>query len=73
MATAIATRPQVVVLDEPTFGQDPGTWRELLLLLRDLLDEGIGLVAVTHDAAFAAGVGAVELAVGTRPLVGERP
>jgi energy-coupling factor transporter ATP-binding protein EcfA2 len=73
VATALATRPRLLVLDEPTFGQDPGTWRELVLLLRELLGEGIGLVAVTHDADFATGIGAVELAVGARPLVRERP
>jgi energy-coupling factor transport system ATP-binding protein len=52
VATALATRPAVLVLDEPTFGQDAVTWRELVRLTADLRDAGAGIVAVTHDAAF---------------------
>ncbi|NYJ30345.1 ABC transporter ATP-binding protein [Galbitalea soli] len=52
VATALVTRPALLVLDEPTFGQDARTWRELVALLSALLDEGSALVAVTHDAAF---------------------
>jgi energy-coupling factor transport system ATP-binding protein len=49
VATVLATRPGVLVLDEPTFGQDSRTWRELVGILADLLDDGAALVAVTHD------------------------
>ncbi|WP_167131555.1 ABC transporter ATP-binding protein [Paramicrobacterium chengjingii] len=49
VATVLATRPRMLVLDEPTFGQDAQTWRELVLLLRGLVDEGACVVAVTHD------------------------
>lgn len=52
VATVLATRPDVLVLDEPTFGQDSRTWQELLALLAELLDEGSAAIAVTHDAAF---------------------
>lgn len=52
VATALATAPRVVVLDEPTFGQDAGTWAELVMLLRELLDFGSAVVAVTHDREF---------------------
>jgi energy-coupling factor transporter ATP-binding protein EcfA2 len=52
VATAIATRPRLLVLDEPTFGQDATTWRELAKLLVGLRDDGVGIVAVTHDEAF---------------------
>jgi energy-coupling factor transport system ATP-binding protein len=51
VATALATRPRLLVLDEPTFGQDARTWAELVVLLCELLDEGTALVAVTHDDA----------------------
>jgi energy-coupling factor transport system ATP-binding protein len=51
VATALATRPGVVVLDEPTFGQDRDTWAELVALLSEQQDEGRALVLVTHDAA----------------------
>jgi len=49
VATAIATRPSLLVLDEPTFGQDAGTWRELVELFGELLDDGHALVVATHD------------------------
>jgi len=49
VAAALATRPRVLVLDEPTFGQDARTWRELVDMLAALRDEGTALVLVTHD------------------------
>ncbi|MDR6907558.1 energy-coupling factor transport system ATP-binding protein [Agromyces sp. 3263] len=52
VATAIASRPRMLVLDEPTFGQDAGTWRELARLIVGLRDQGVGVVAVTHDEPF---------------------
>ncbi|MEU4422807.1 ABC transporter ATP-binding protein [Actinoplanes sp. NPDC024001] len=52
VATALATAPRLLVLDEPTFGQDRRTWRELVDLLAGLRAEGHGIVAVTHDDAF---------------------
>ncbi|MDH6237449.1 ATP-binding cassette domain-containing protein [Cryobacterium sp. CG_9.6] len=52
VATVLATRPRLLVLDEPTFGQDSRTWQELVLLLAELLDDGTALVAVTHDEQF---------------------
>jgi len=54
VATALATSPDVLVLDEPTFGQDALTWTELLDLCADLRDAGTSVLAVTHDEAFAA-------------------
>ncbi|WP_121156421.1 ABC transporter ATP-binding protein [Micromonospora pisi] len=52
VATALATAPRLLVLDEPTFGQDRRTWVELVDLLADLRDEGHGVVTVTHDTDF---------------------
>jgi energy-coupling factor transport system ATP-binding protein len=46
--------PFVLVLDEPTFGQDRRTWIEMVELLAGLRDEGRGIVTVTHDADFVA-------------------
>ena len=50
VATVLATTPRLLVLDEPTFGQDSRTWAELVVLLGELLDTGVGVCAVTHDA-----------------------
>ncbi|NEE04110.1 ABC transporter ATP-binding protein [Phytoactinopolyspora halotolerans] len=54
VATALATAPDVLILDEPTFGQDAQTWAELLRLCARLRDDGTALFAVTHDLEFAA-------------------
>jgi energy-coupling factor transport system ATP-binding protein len=52
VATALATAPAVLILDEPTFGQDRRTWSELLHLLSALRDEGRGVCIVSHDEPF---------------------
>lgn len=52
VATALATAPALLVLDEPTFGQDRRTWAELLHLLAGLRDGGRGICFVSHDRAF---------------------
>ncbi|KAB1656876.1 ABC transporter ATP-binding protein [Pseudoclavibacter chungangensis] len=49
VATVLATAPRVIVLDEPTFGQDRRTWLELVGLMSRLVNEGHALVSVTHD------------------------
>jgi energy-coupling factor transport system ATP-binding protein len=50
VATALVTKPRMLVLDEPTFGQDAVTWRELVALLAEVRDAGSALVIATHDA-----------------------
>ena len=54
VATAIATSPVVLILDEPTFGQDRRTAIELLELLAGLRDQGAAICFATHDAGFVA-------------------
>ncbi|MDQ4502574.1 ABC transporter ATP-binding protein [Sinomonas sp. ASV322] len=54
VATMLATSPRILVLDEPTFGQDALTWAELVRLLAELLGQGTSLLAVTHDEDFTA-------------------
>jgi energy-coupling factor transport system ATP-binding protein len=49
VATALATAPRAVILDEPTFGQDRRTWDEMLSLLAGLVDSGRAVVMATHD------------------------
>jgi energy-coupling factor transporter ATP-binding protein EcfA2 len=51
VATALTTSPRVLVLDEPTFGQDRRTWLELVDLLATHRDSGGAICAVTHDEA----------------------
>lgn len=53
VATVLATGPRIVVLDEPTFGQDRRGWMELVGLLQEEIVRGTSVVAVTHDAGVA--------------------
>jgi energy-coupling factor transporter ATP-binding protein EcfA2 len=64
VATVLAAHPQVLVLDEPTFGQDASTWAELASFLSELLDAGAAVVSVTHDEEFTAVLGGTELRLG---------
>ncbi len=50
VATVLAASPEVIVLDEPTFGQDRRGWIELVALLQEEIASGTSVVAVTHDA-----------------------
>lgn len=58
VAAALATRPRVLILDEPTFGQDAVTWREMVALLAELRNEGAAIVTITHDLDLVAALGA---------------
>lgn len=49
IASAIAMRPKLLILDEPTSGQDPWEARNLMELLTDLNKQGITIILVTHD------------------------
>jgi energy-coupling factor transport system ATP-binding protein len=52
LACILVRRPRVLVLDEPTFGQDRSGYASLLDILREHLDEGVCLIAATHDERF---------------------
>jgi energy-coupling factor transporter ATP-binding protein EcfA2 len=73
VATALATAPTLLVLDEPTFGQDLRTWRELVELTADLRDAGRGVAVVTHDEAFVEALADRRLALDRGRLVAETP
>jgi len=49
VATVLAASPEVIVLDEPTFGQDRRGWVELVGLLQEEVAGGTSVIAVTHD------------------------
>ncbi|WP_394940192.1 ABC transporter ATP-binding protein [Psychromicrobium sp. YIM B11713] len=57
VATVMAARPQLLILDEPTFGQDALTWRALVELLRSALQTGSAVISVTHDEQFLQALG----------------
>lgn len=64
VATALATAPRLLILDEPTFGQDAGTWAELVVLMNEQLSSGTAIISVTHDRDFIAALGGRTLRLG---------
>jgi energy-coupling factor transport system ATP-binding protein len=57
LAAILVARPGVIVLDEPTRGMDPGAKAGLAALLRRRAADGAAVLVVTHDGAWADGVG----------------
>lgn len=51
IARALAARPEVLVMDEPTAGVDASSQRALVEVLRRLVDLGTTLLVVTHEVA----------------------
>jgi energy-coupling factor transport system ATP-binding protein len=70
VATVLAASPRVLVLDEPTFGQDANTWAELASLLTELLDAGTAVVSVTHDEDFSSVLGGERLHLEPQAVAG---
>ncbi len=54
IAKLMLTKPDVLLLDEPTKGMDAAAKKELCRLLRGLSEEGFAAVLVTHDTELAA-------------------
>lgn len=50
---ALAMNPEVMLFDEPTSALDPEMVGEVLDLIRELADEGMTMVIVTHEMGFA--------------------
>ncbi|UVI37096.1 ABC transporter ATP-binding protein [Brevibacterium spongiae] len=69
VAAMLAPRPRVIVVDEPTFGQDALTWAGLVEMFLDVLARGSAVVAVSHDQAFLAAIGARTIDLGRPTMV----
>ncbi len=54
VAAMVVGRPEVIILDEPTFGQDYHQAENLMRLLRELADDGAAVVFITHDMRLVA-------------------
>ena len=53
IARALALRPDVLYFDEPTSALDPELTKEVLNVIKELAEENMTMVIVTHDMAFA--------------------
>lgn len=56
IARALAMKPKILFFDEPTSALDPETTAEILKLLRQLAQEKMTMVIVTHEISFARSV-----------------
>ena len=53
IARALALKPEVLLFDEPTSALDPELTGEILAVIKELADEKMTMVVVTHEMAFA--------------------
>ena len=53
IARALAMRPEIILFDEVTAALDPETVKEVLVTIRELADEGLTCILVTHEMGFA--------------------
>ncbi len=53
IARALAMDPDILLFDEPTSALDPETVGEVLLVMQTLAEEGMTMLVVTHEMAFA--------------------
>ncbi|GIO27051.1 amino acid ABC transporter ATP-binding protein [Ornithinibacillus bavariensis] len=57
IARALAMRPKIMLFDEPTSALDPEMVKEVLDVMKQLAEEGMTMVVVTHEMGFAREVG----------------
>jgi L-cystine transport system ATP-binding protein len=53
IARALAINPEVILFDEPTSALDPELVGEVLSVIRQIAEEGITMIIVTHEMGFA--------------------
>ncbi len=75
IARALAVKPKLMLFDEPTSALDPELRHEVLRVMQALAEEGMTMIVVTHEMAFARKVGTRlifmeggKIAVDGRPL-----
>ncbi len=56
IARALALDPEVMLFDEPTSALDPEVGADVLAVMREMAQEGMTMMVVTHEMAFAAEV-----------------
>ncbi len=57
IARALAMEPRIMLFDEPTSALDPEMVGEVLAVMKDLANEGMTMIVVTHEMGFAREVG----------------
>ena len=72
LATALVRRPGVLVLDEPTFGQDRHGYEALLEILAGSVADGTSLIVATHDERLVADVASRVIRLDGGAIVSDR-
>ncbi len=71
MAAILAVKPRILLLDEPTVGQDGETILAIEKIIKDLSKEGISIVVSTHDLEFARRISSRWLLISNGIIKGE--
>ncbi len=56
IARALATEPQILLLDEPAAGMNPEESRDLMDLIRQIRDDGLTVILIEHDMKVVMGI-----------------
>ena len=70
---ALAMKPQLMLFDEPTSALDPEMVGEVLQVMKELAEEGMTMVVVTHEMGFAREVGSRVLFMADGKVLEEAP
>ncbi len=73
IARALATDPEIIYFDEPTSALDPELIGEVLAVMRQLADEGMTMLVVTHELNFAKNVSSKVIFMEGGRIVENRP
>ena len=68
IARTLAMQPEVILFDEPTSALDPTMVDEVESVIRDLVDEGLTSIIVTHEMSFAKKVASKVIRAGNQQL-----
>lgn len=49
----MALEPEILILDEPTAGQDYKRYKEFMSFIKTIADNGVGIILITHDMHLA--------------------
>lgn len=73
IARALATDPEIIYFDEPTSALDPELTGEVLGVMRNLAEEGMTMLVVTHELGFARNVSSKVIFIENGVVVEEGP
>lgn len=63
VASALTGAPDLLILDEPTFGQDDAGFLEMIALIREIVDAGRTVISITHDELYRRALGDHEVVI----------